>query len=114
MTFPCNPRIWRLYKPDLWEPLGRHTTHITHSEPTLVTRRIAIRVIYNIIRVLLLSWNLDLGKLFYPVPVNLLPYPKSLNTHCEDPLHGVLVVNTTIVGAHHGARGASGSTTGED
>src|SRR3954471_21313620 len=89
-----------------------HTT--SHSEPISVTRRIALIVIYSRSSLPPPLWDLNLGKLCYLIPVNRPPYPTSLNTHCEDPLHGVLVSNTTTVGAHHGARGASGSSAGED
>src|SRR3954468_9975327 len=50
-----------------------------------VTRRIAIIVIYSRRRIPPPSWDLNLGKLCYLVPVNRPPYPTSLNTHCEDP-----------------------------
>src|SRR4051812_32701706 len=60
-----------------------HTT--SHSEPISVTRRIALIVIYSRSRIPPPSWDLNLGKLCYLVPVNHPPYPTSLNTHCEDP-----------------------------
>src|SRR4051812_41073953 len=89
MTFPCNPRTWRIYKSGLWEPLG-HNVHrqlhtISHSEPILVTRRIALIVIYSRSRIPPPLWDLNLGKLCYLVPVNRPPSPTSLNTHREDP-----------------------------
>src|SRR3954463_5504326 len=57
----------------------------SHSEPISVTRRIAIIVIYSRSMIPPPLWDLNLGKLCYLVPVNRLPYPTSLNTHCEDP-----------------------------
>src|SRR4051812_38395421 len=72
-----------------------HTT--SHSEPIPVTRRIALIVIYSRSRIPPPLWDLNLGKLCYLVPVNRPPYPTSLNTHCEDPLHGVLFGNTTTL-----------------
>src|SRR3954464_13725466 len=60
-----------------------HTT--SHSEPISVTRRITLIVIYSRSRIPPPSWDLNLGKLCYLVPINRPPYPTSLNTHCEDP-----------------------------
>src|SRR3954464_4134950 len=60
-----------------------HTT--SHSEPISVTRRIALIVIYSRSRILPPSWDLNLGKLCYLVPINRPPSPTSLNTHYEDP-----------------------------
>src|SRR4051812_1241987 len=60
-----------------------HTT--LHSEPISVTRRIALIVIYSWSRIPPPSWDLNLGKLCYLVPVKRPPSPTSLNTHCEDP-----------------------------
>src|SRR4051812_24631962 len=57
----------------------------SHSEPISVTRRIAIIVIYSRSRIPPPSWDLNLGKLCYLIPVNRPPYPTSLNTHYEDP-----------------------------
>src|SRR3954462_11588263 len=60
-----------------------HTT--SHSEPIPVTRRIALIVIYNRSRIPPPSWDLNLGKPCYLVPVNRPLSPTSLNTHYEDP-----------------------------
>src|SRR3954466_11036586 len=60
-----------------------HTT--THNEPIPVTRRIALIVIYSKSRIPPPSWDLNLGKLCYLVPLNRPSYPTSLNTHYEDP-----------------------------
>src|SRR3954463_9535736 len=57
----------------------------SHSEPISVTRRIAIIVIYSRSRIPPPSWDLNLGKLCYLVPVKLPPSPMSPNKHCEDP-----------------------------
>src|SRR3954470_1350944 len=62
---------------------------VLHSPRTAnlisVSRRIAIIVIYSKSRIPPPLWDLNLGKLCYLVPVNRLPSPTSLNTHCEDP-----------------------------
>src|SRR3954463_8236420 len=64
----------------------RASIHITsHSEPISVTWHISLIVIYSRSRILPPLWDLNLGKLCYLVPVNRLPSPTSLNTHCEDP-----------------------------
>src|SRR3954469_8062566 len=60
-----------------------HTT--SHSKPIPVTRHIALIVIYSRSRIPPPSWDLNLGKLCYHVPVNRPPSPTSLNMHCEDP-----------------------------
>src|SRR3954466_7871273 len=57
----------------------------SRSEPISVSRRIAIIVNYSRSRIPPPSWDLNLGKLCYLVPVNRPPSPTSLNTHCEDP-----------------------------
>src|SRR3954468_12419961 len=65
--------------------LGHDSTYTSHSEPIPVTWRIAIIVIYSRRRIPPPSWDLNLGKLCYLVPVNRPPYPTYLDTHCEDP-----------------------------
>src|SRR3954471_7526116 len=64
----------------------RASIHITsHSEPISITQRIALIVIYSRRRIPPPLWDLNLGKMCYLVPVNRLPSPTSLNTHCEYP-----------------------------
>src|SRR3954462_14181768 len=60
-----------------------HTT--SHSKHISVTRCIALIVLYSRSRIPPPSWDLNLGKLCYLVPINRPPSPTSLNTHCEDP-----------------------------
>src|SRR3954467_13509497 len=64
--------------------LIQHQT-TSHSEPISITRRIALIEIYSRSRIPPPSWDLNLGKLCYLVPLRRSPYPTSLNTHCEDP-----------------------------
>src|SRR5215216_5200470 len=64
----------------------REQLHITsHNNPIPITWHIPLIVIYSRSRIPPPLWDLNLGKLCYLVPVNRLPSPTSLNTHCEDP-----------------------------
>src|SRR4051812_39208627 len=85
-----------------------HTT--SHSEPISVTRRIALIVIYSRSRIPPPSWDLNLGKLCYLVPVNRPPYPTSLNTHCEDPS----MAYSSAIPRQQGIRGFNRQRLGEE